>query len=211
MRNKQDSTFTRGTPARASAARAALWASCILHVVLAVSGCAKTQAASVPDGPALAVPAAPPRVLAPPADEPLAENPPEPESAPAPPRTTASPPRANQPRRPPVTTAAPAEEPKSDTPAPQTPPVVTEAPPLRPAPTPADAAAERRVRDVMRRAAADLGRVNYQRLSTDGKAQYEQSKRFNEQAEQAIKDRNYIFAMTLADKAAALATELQGR
>ena len=62
---------------RAGVIRAALCALCMVHGALMASGCAKTQAASVPDGPPLAVPAAPPRVLAPPADEPLAENPPD--------------------------------------------------------------------------------------------------------------------------------------
>jgi hypothetical protein len=45
----------------------------------------------------------------------------------------------------------------------------------------------------------------------DARAQYDQSKRFTQQAEQALKDRNFVFAATLADKAAALAVELVGR
>jgi hypothetical protein len=187
--------------------RAALVAFCVLPFALSVSGCAKTQAASVPDGPPLAVPAAPPRVIGPLVDEPRAENPPEPETPPAPPPTNASAPPRSRPR--PTTTAAtPTEEPKPETP-PVTPPPVVEAP--RPVPAQVDAAADRRIRDVMRKAASDLNRVDYRRLSADGQAQYEQSKRFNEQAEQALKERNYIFATTVADKAAAIATELQGR
>ena len=67
------------------------------------------------------------------------------------------------------------------------------------------------MRDVMARAARDLGRVNYQRLSAAGQSQYNQSKRFSEQADQAIKERNYVYAMSLADKAATLAAELAGR
>jgi len=74
----------------------------------------------------------------------------------------------------------------------------------------ADAAAERRISEVMRKAAADLGRVDYGKLSADGQGQYEQSKRFNEQAAQELKNRNYAFATTLANKAADLATELLG-
>ena len=181
---------------------------CILNSALVLSGCAKTQAASVPDGPPLAVPAAPPRVLAPPADEPLAENPPEPQPAAPPPPTNASQPARPRPR--PATTATPAEEPKPvETPA--APPASTEAPVVRPVPPAVDAAAERRIREVMRRGTADLNRIDYQKLSVDGKAQYEAAKRFNEQAEQALKERNYIFATTVADKAALIATELQGR
>jgi hypothetical protein len=67
------------------------------------------------------------------------------------------------------------------------------------------------VRDLLTRAARDLNKVDYMRLSTDSRAQYEQSKRFSEQAEQALKERNLIFAATLADKAATLAAELLGK
>jgi hypothetical protein len=56
-----------------------------------------------------------------------------------------------------------------------------------------------------------LAQVNYKLLSVDRRAQYDQSKRFSEQAEQALKDRNLIFAATLADKAATLAAELLGK
>lgn len=81
---------------------------------------------------------------------------------------------------------------------------------LRAAPSAADVAAERNVRDLLGRATRDLGRVDYGRLSANGRSQYEQSKRFTEQAEQALKDRNLPFAVTLADKAATLAAELLG-
>jgi hypothetical protein len=67
---------------------------------------------------------------------------------------------------------------------------------------------ERNVRDLLTRAQRDLARVNYGRLSADGRAQYDQSKRFSEQAEQALKERNLTFAFTLAEKAATLAAEL---
>ena len=76
---------------------------------------------------------------------------------------------------------------------------------------PANATTERGVRDTLARATRDLNRVNYSRLSAEGRAQYEQSRRFSAQAEQALKERNLIFAATLADKAATLAAELTGR
>ena len=82
---------------------------------------------------------------------------------------------------------------------------------LRPALSAADTAEERKIRDLLTRATRDLNRVDYRRLSSDGRSQYEQSKRFSDQAEQAIKDRNYVFAATLADKAATLAAQLLGR
>jgi len=67
------------------------------------------------------------------------------------------------------------------------------------------------VRDLLASASRDLGQVNYARLSADGRVQYEQSKRFSAQAEDALKQRNLVFAATLADKAATLAAELLGR
>jgi hypothetical protein len=53
--------------------------------------------------------------------------------------------------------------------------------------------------------------VDYGRLNADARAQYDQSKRFMEQAQQALRDRNFVFAATLADKAATLAAGLSGR
>jgi len=76
---------------------------------------------------------------------------------------------------------------------------------------PTDAAEEKRVMDLINRAERDLNRVNYRSLSAEGKAQYDQSKRFAAQAETAVKDRNLPFAQTLADKAATLAASLLGR
>jgi outer membrane biosynthesis protein TonB len=144
------------------------------------------------------MPAAPERVLVP-VEEPVAvAAEPEPEPAPA--------------------AAAPKPAPKPAAPKPQP------APPAAPAaaqapPSPADtrqlqtsaatsAATERNTRDLLARAARDLGRVDYARLSTDGRVQYDQSKRFTEQAHQALRDQNFVFAETLADKAATLAAEL---
>jgi len=49
-------------------------------------------------------------------------------------------------------------------------------------------------------------RLPYSRaLSPDAKAQYDTAKRFMVLADQAIKDRNFVFARTLADKAAVIA------
>jgi hypothetical protein len=81
---------------------------------------------------------------------------------------------------------------------------------LRAAPAAADAAAERQVRDLLARASRALGRTDYRKLNAEGRVQYDQSKRFSEQAEQALKERNFVFAATLADKAATLADALVG-
>ena len=82
---------------------------------------------------------------------------------------------------------------------------------LRPNSPSGDAAAERDARDKLARAARDLSRVDYGKLNADSRSQYEQSKRFMDQAQQALKDRNFVFASTLADKAAALAAGLAPR
>lgn len=75
--------------------------------------------------------------------------------------------------------------------------------------TTADAAVmEQKVRSLLASAARDLGRVDNRTLSVDAKAQYDIAKRFSEQAEQALKAKNLVFAGQLADKAAALAALL---
>ena len=173
---------------------------CIVYFALLAGACAKARAETVPDGPPLQMPEPPQRVLAP-VEEPVMVAPvPEaetPAAAVAAPRT---PPRPAEPRQPLVPAAV----------APPAAPAPTEPRELR-ATSPASAVTERGVRDTLARAARDIGRVNVARLSTDGRAQYEQSRRFSAQAEQALKERNLIFAATLADKAAALAAELVGR
>ncbi len=45
-------------------------------------------------------------------------------------------------------------------------------------------------------------------VDTDGRAQYDTAKRFLQQAEEALKTRNYVFAGKLADKAATMAAVL---
>ncbi len=172
------------------------------------AGCAKARAETVTDGPPLAMPMPPPRVLAP-ADEPLASSPVVPEvPAPVVPQPAAL--------RPPVRRASAATndgESKQEPAAPETPPTPVAADPpreLRPASPVEDAVAERKVRDLLARAARDLNRTDYRKLTDEGRLQYEQSKRFSDQAEQALKVRNFPYAETLADKAAQLATALLG-
>ena len=184
------------------------WALSLAHWALAavlISGCAKAQAKDIAGGPPLDVPAPPERVLAP-VEEPVLVS--------APPPAEAAPPAAAAPRtplRPPVRRVEP-EQPSPAAAAPTTPQPAPEPPrELRPASPAADAAAERESRDALARAARDLGRVDYGKLNPDARAQYDQSKRFVEQAQQALKDRNFVFAATLSDKAAALAAELVGR
>jgi hypothetical protein len=172
---------------------------------VSAAGCAKARAATVPDGPPLAMPLPPPRVFVPVDEEqPLAAGPAVPETP------TAEAPKL-PPRRP-VPRAASAPEPEKPEPAPQPP---TPAPEpqreLRAASTPADAEADKKIRALLGVATKNLGKVDYQKLSVLGREQYEQAKSFGEQAGEALALRNYVFAETLADKAAKLASELLGR
>ena len=166
-----------------------------------MAACAKAKAASVPDGPPLSVPQPPERVLAP-----VETPPPVVAAAPAP---EPPPPAAPAPRTPPR--PAPREVEARPQPTPPPPAQADATRDLRPAAAASNAATERAVRDVLVRANRDLGRIDYGKLSADGRAQYEQSKRFSQQADQALKERNLVFATTLADKAATLAAELLGR
>jgi outer membrane biosynthesis protein TonB len=178
--------------------RPAVFAFCVLHFALLVllTGCGtKARAEVIPEGPPLAVPTPPAHqvVVEQIAEAPQTEPAPEPEPAPPPkPAVTAPPPRPR--------VEAPAAQPTT-TPQP-------EAPTVRVAPATASAGDERKVRDLLQKASGDLGRVDYKRLSNEGKAQYDQAKRYSDDAQQEIKERNFVYALTLAEKAATLAAEL---
>jgi hypothetical protein len=166
------------------------------------AGCAKARAATVPDGPPLAMPVPPPRVFAPvgpeeplavvPVETPTTEAPSVPQRRP--PRRAATPPETEKPDPSPQP-AQPAPEPQRE---------------LRAASTPADAEADKKIRALLLTASRNLGNVDYQKLSVAGREQYDNAKSFGEQAGEALAQRNYVFAETLADKAAKLATELLG-
>ena len=64
------------------------------------------------------------------------------------------------------------------------------------------------IRDLLARASRDLSRVNATTLNNDGRAQYDTARRFIQQAEDALKTRNIVFAGKLADKAATMAAVL---
>jgi hypothetical protein len=184
------------------------WALIVVLAAFIAGGCARGQAKTAAAGPPLDVPAPPPRVLAPVEEPPTVEAPPA-ETPPAPaaaaPRTPPRPPaRKPEPEKPPETTA-----PAAAAPAAPVPPEPSRE--LRPVSPAADAAAERDTREALSRASSALSRIDYGKLSADSRAQYDQSKRFMEQAQQALKDRNFVFAATLADKAATLAVGLQSR
>jgi len=64
------------------------------------------------------------------------------------------------------------------------------------------------IRDLLNRAQRDLSRVNVASLNSDARAQYDTARRFIQQADDALKTRNIVFAGKLADKAATMAAVL---
>ncbi|HVC18596.1 MAG TPA: hypothetical protein VNE16_00855 [Vicinamibacterales bacterium] len=169
----------------------------LVALVLGLGGCVRPHAQTEPAMPPLATPPPPPHQVVP-----------APAPAEAPAGTPASPAHPPERRRRP----ARAEPPHPGAPASGT-PTTTAAPPaptLETAPA-ADAGAEAQdIRETLGKASRDLAGVDYQSLSDNARAQYDTAKRFIRQAEDALKSRNFVFARSLADKAAVLATLLRG-
>lgn len=162
----------------------------------AVAACAHPKAETLPEMPPLVVPAAPDRVIVPP--------PPEEPPVLAVPEQTASPSRPTRPR--------PQQPPSSKVdPAPAQPAAAPAAGALQTTLPANQAEVVRNVRDLLTRAQRDLKRVDYAALNADGKAQYDTARRFVDQAEQALKEQNLVFALTLADKAATIGRSLVSR
>ena len=178
--------------------------------LVAAAGCAKARASALPGGPPLETPLPPPRVVSSPIEsEPIVTavppiEGPSPRTTPNAPRVAA--PRPERPEPPPATAASQVPTP----PATAAPPPVEEPP--RTLQTTANATqAEQRIRGLLANATRDLGRIDYRALSVDAQAQYDIAKRFTEQADEAMKGKNIVFAEQLADKAAALAAQLLKR
>ena len=193
------------------------WIQCPLWLLLLVplvGGCARLHAKTMPDGPPLDVPAPPPRVVEPTANEtprpsPLPEEPRRPPVRPraaVPPRVEA--PRSDaKPEAPKLEAASPADAPKAADEAARQQPAAT----LQTTQAAEQAEVERAIRTTMARATADLNRINYRALNAGARTQYDTAKRFVEQAEDAIRQKNLVFARNVADKAAAIAIQLGGR
>lgn len=114
------------------------------------------------------------------------------------------------PVRPPARPSRPETKPE---PAATTPTVESAARPTGPSltltPTPgSETQTVNAIRDLLGRATRDLSRVNVASLNNDGRAQYERARQFIQQADEALKTRNVVFAGKLADKAAAMAAVL---
>jgi hypothetical protein len=128
----------------------------------------------------------------------------EPEPLPTPERATA--PRVDRTEPPPARTEAPADAGAVAAPAPAPAPA-TPPPALQTTANPTEA--EQRTRAALENAKRDLGRIDVRRLNADGRAQYDIARRFVQQAEDALRTRNPVFAAQLADKAAQIAALLQ--
>ena len=87
-----------------------------------------------------------------------------------------------------------------------------EAPPtLQTTPATAEGDVERAIGATLAKATSDLNRIDYRALYADARTQYDTTKRFVTQAENAMRKKNLVFARTVADKAAAVAGQLAGR
>ena len=194
----------------------------LLLVAAGLAGCSKAQAKVAPDQPALDVPAPPPRNVEATEPEPLPPAPLAPVGPGGPGGDdTAARPAPARPRQ------APPVSPRADPARPE--PARADAPPLVEPPRPADdtkgpppsplqttpagreAQVERGIRDTLASAAANLNRVDYRSLNADARTQYDQAKRFISQAQDALREKNLVFANNLADKANILAAQLAGR
>jgi hypothetical protein len=180
-------------------------------------GCASTHARAEPSVPPLSVPAPPPRTLPP------LEGGPIEGAVPTTPVETQTPERPQQRRRP-DSRPAEARTERSETahteggndvpsPPPDNPPVEPppNAPALQLAPPGGIPQAEQNVQKQLRKADQDLKQVDYAALAREAQAQYDTAKRFMLLADQAVRDKNLVFAQTLADKAAAIAAVLLQR
>ena len=195
--------------------RVRLWSVLSVALMLVTTGvaCTRAKAKTVPDVPPLEMPAPPPRDV-----EPNEAEPPPPVSLPQEPARTPTPrPRPATPTR----EARPNDTPKPEPPKTEAPPLVIEPPKTEdpPAPPPtlqttpatAEGEVERGIRATLVRATNDLNRIDYRFLNADARTQYDTAKSFIRQADAAVRAKNLVFARNLAEKAAALATQLGGK
>ena len=179
---------------------------------LCASGCASARAQVEPESTALAVPPPPARVLPPleggpieaaipTAGQPATQGRPTPRPR-SEPRDSARGETRPDPPREPVAEPPPAAE---------TPAETTPAPALQLASPGTSGHAEQAVKSQLTKAGIDLSQVDRHTLSVDAQAQFDTATRFIVLANQAIRDKNLVFAQTLADKAAVIAALLRQR
>ncbi len=173
-------------------------ASLVLLTASLAACAAKAQVRTEVALPLLDPPPPPPRVVA--------DYAPEPEPIPF-----ALPIETAEPVRPPVRPPRPEQKPEPATAAPEPAEaaVKPQTPSLTLTPSPgSESQTAVAIRNLIVRATRDLARVNAASLTNDGRAQYETARRFIEQAEEALRARNVVFAGKLADKAATMAAVL---
>jgi hypothetical protein len=174
----------------------------VAALAVLAGGCVKAKAHVEPAMPTLVPPPPPPRVVGvyPPPEEPepaVAPAPVEPDTEPPPPPRRRPGNRSDNASRPEPAPAEPETRPAAP------PPTLT----LKP-PSGSEAKTEASIRGLLERAGRDLSQVNVGALDPDGRTQYDTARRFLQQAEEALKTRNYVFAGKLADKAATMAAVL---
>jgi len=183
----------------------------VLLAGLLTTACASTLAKGSSDKPPLDVPPPPPHAIELPAEplEPVGEIPSAPggtspgssrPARPAPPK-----PEPSKPETKPDTTPATAP---STEPAPVPTPPAASNPQLRTPQTADTSTAARNVRTMIDRARKMLSSVNFPPLSDERKKAYNEAQLFIQQAEDALKAGNIVFAQASASKAETLATQL---
>ncbi|MFO7691799.1 MAG: hypothetical protein R6V57_01820 [Vicinamibacterales bacterium] len=171
----------------------------VVALAIAASACVSAQATGDPGGPALAPPAPPPHTIIP---VEIVEEPAAPPAEPAPVPVIVRPmsrPPAPKPEK-------PAEKPAEKADPEAVPPPPAPAPPLQTTTNVTEV--EKAIRARMAQAARDLDRTDYRALNADRREQYDTARRFLQQADDALKVKNLVFAEQLADKAATLAAAL---
>ena len=177
--------------------------------LVGASACATTRAETPRERPALDVPVPPPRVITPLP----APDPPPPEPVGELPGNAAPTPTRPRPSRP-AETAKPETQKPEEKPVEPPPAATTVAPPvpqLRIPETGDNNQSSAGIRDIIDRTRKVLRTIDYGPLSNQRKKAYDDARLFADQAEEALKGNNLVFAKELADKAERLAKELQGR
>jgi hypothetical protein len=172
------------------------------------AACATSRAETVREWPALDVPIPPPREITP---LPAPQPPP-----PAPvgdlPGSSVNTPVRPRPQREREAAPAKPEQKPDDTTKPADPAtVVTPVPQLRIPETGNTAQSEAQIRAIVDRTRAILDKIDYRLLNEELKKAYDGAKQFGNEADDALKVNNLVYAKELADKAERLAKELQGR
>jgi histone H3/H4 len=200
---------TRSVAGSSPKARGGAASLAVVFAAILVSACATTRAATPSERPSLDIPIPPPRVIIPvpaspgtPAVEPVGDLP----------GNTTAPPARPRPQRDRTESAKPADpKPEEIKPVePPPPPVV--APPKLTLPEAGDSVQlTAQIRDIVDRVRRTLQGIPVAPLSDALKKAHADATMFANQADEALKEKNLVFAKELAEKAERLAKELQGR